>query len=267
ETPFGDHWLRIGTMKLFADGSMGAGSALISQPYPGDESNYGLAIYEPEELNRLICEIDAAGLQIAVHAIGDVANQQVLNAFELARNKNGNQPTRHRIEHAQMVQSQDVERFAALGVIASVQPSHAIDDMRWAEKRIGADLIKDAYRVQSFRDAGVTVVFGTDWPVEPLNPLLGIYAAVTREAIGGGPENGWQPHEKMNLANAIESYTLLPAFAEFSENLKGSLVPGKLADLQVLENNIFEIEPAGWLETKVLLTMVDGKITWREGRI
>lgn len=259
---FGTPMLRIGCLKMYADGSMGAGSALFFEPYADDPGTSGLAMYPEQELQRLILEADAAGLQIATHAIGDKANRMLLNAYEKAIQANAGRDRRHRVEHAQVVTAEDLPRFAELGVIASIQPSHCIDDVRWAEKRIGEKRSHDAYRFRSIYDASAKIAFGTDWPVEPLNPMLGIYAAVTREFPEGGPEGGWHPEEKLTLEQALRLYTQGSAYAEFAENIKGTLAPGKLADLVVLSKNLFEIPACEILETKAELTMVGGKIVF-----
>ncbi len=261
--PFGDDYLRLGTIKLFADGSLGAGTALFFEPYDDDPSTRGIPIYSMEELTELVLRIDSSGFQIACHAIGDQAVHWLLNAYEKAQTTNPWRTNRrHRIEHAQSVTAADLPRFRDLGVIASIQPSHAIDDMRWAEKRIG-ERHWEAYRCASFFKAGVHLAFGTDWFVEPLNPLLGIYAAVTREAPEGGPVGGWHPQEKLSLEQAIRAYTQGPAYAEMQEYHKGTLVPGQLADLIVLDHDIFKTHPQQWLETKVVLTMVGGRVVYQ----
>lgn len=258
---FGDGMLRLGTVKVFVDGSMGAGTALFYAPYADDPSTCGIPIYAEDELYALIQAADGAGLQVAAHAIGDKANTWVLNAFEKAFEKNGKREARHRVEHAQVVLPEDVRRFKKLGIVASIQPSHCIDDMRWAEKRI-EDRVKNAYRFRSFVDAGVRMAFGTDWTVEPLNPMLGLYAAVTREFPEGGPEGGWFPDEKISLEKAVECYTLGSAYAEFQEGVKGSIRAGKLADLVVLDRNLFEIPPKEILDTKVEMTILGGLIVY-----
>lgn len=259
--PFGNDMLRIGTMKVFVDGSMGAGTALFYQPYSDDSTTSGIPIYPEDQLYELIKSIDKAGLQIAAHAIGDKANSWILNAFEKAFQENGRRDARHRIEHAQVVLPEDIKRYQELGIIASIQPSHCIDDMRWAEKRIG-DRVRHSYLFNSFVEAGVKIAFGTDWTVEPLDPMLGLYAAVTREFTEGGPESGWFPDEKITLEQAIEFYTLGSAYAEFQEDVKGSIKIGKLADLAVLNKNLFDIEPKEILETKVDLTILGGKVVF-----
>jgi predicted amidohydrolase YtcJ len=262
---FGHDMLRLGTMKVFVDGSMGAGTALFYEPYSDDPSTSGIPIYPEEELYSLIKAVDKTGLQIAAHAIGDKANAWILNAFERAFEENGKRNARHRIEHAQVVLPEDIKRFGNLGIIASIQPSHCIDDMRWAEKRIG-ERVKHSYLFNSFVKAGVKIAFGTDWTVEPIDPMLGIYAAVTREFPEGGPEGGWFPDEKITLEKAIEYYTLGSAYAEFQENEKGSIEEGKWADLVVLDKNLFEIPPREILSTNVDMTILGGKIVYERRR-
>ncbi len=267
QSNFGNDMLRIGTMKVFVDGSMGAGTALFYEPYSDDPSTCGIPIYEEQELYDFIAAIDKAGLQIAAHAIGDKANTWILNAFEKAFQANGRRDARHRVEHAQVVLPDDIERYRKLGIIASIQPSHCIDDMRWAEKRIGGRA-KHSYLFNSFVKAGVNIAFGTDWTVEPLNPLLGLYAAITREFPEGGPKGGWFPEEKITLAQAVEFYTIGSAYAEFQDHVKGSIQEGKLADLIVLDRNLFEIQPKEILDAKVDLTILGGKIVFqREGSV
>jgi len=260
---FGGPFLRLGTVKLFADGSMGAGTALFFEPYADDPATAGLPIYQEDELNALVMVADKAGLQIAAHAIGAKANYWILNALAKARLKNGPRDSRHRVEHSQVVRLEDVVRFRDMEVVASIQPSHCIDDMRWAEKRIGPR-VKDAYRFASFLKNGVHLAFGTDWDVEPLDPRLGLYAAVSRELPTGGPAGGWHPDEKLSLADAIESYTLGSAYAEFQEKVKGSIVPGKWADLAILEKNIFEIPKKDILRTAITMTILAGKIIFKK---
>ena len=260
---YGDPFLRLGTVKLFVDGSMGAGTALFFEAYADDSSTSGLPIHSQADLNDLVRNADRAGLQIAAHAIGDKANNWILEAFALARKENGVREARHRIEHAQVVREQDLIRFHQLDIIASIQPSHCIDDMRWAEKRIGPR-VADAYRFASFLKSGVRLAFGTDWDVEPLDPRLGLYAAVSRELPSGGPAGGWHSEEKLSLAQAIEMYTLGSAYAEFQENVKGSVTAGKFADMVVMENNLFEISQKEILETPVTMTVLSGKIIFKK---
>jgi predicted amidohydrolase YtcJ len=224
-TGFGDDWLRIGGIKLFADGSMGSGTAAFFAPYADDPTTSGLLIQSPAALEKKVFDADAAGFQVIVHAIGDRANAVVLDIFEKLQQARGARDRRPRIEHAQVVRDADKLRFAKAGVIASIQPSHCIDDMRWAEKRIGPDRVKIAYDFKSFVDAGARISFGTDWFVEPMNPMLGLYAAVTRQFPDGTPPGGWFPEERLTLQQAVEFYTAGSAYAEFAESRKGRLVP------------------------------------------
>jgi predicted amidohydrolase YtcJ len=261
-TGFGDDWIRIGGIKLFADGSMGSGTAAFFEPYADDPATKGLLIQSPEELAKDMREADAAGFQLVVHAIGDRANAIVIDAVEELVRANGLRDRRPRIEHAQVVRESDKARMAKLGIIASIQPSHCIDDMRWAERRIGRNRCAIAYDFRSFVDAGVRVAFGTDWFVEPLDPMIGLYAAVTRQFADGTPPGGWFPEEKITLAQAVEYYTLGSAYAQFAEKDKGSITPGKLADLVVLSQDIFRVEPREILQTKPVLTMVGGRVVF-----
>jgi predicted amidohydrolase YtcJ len=260
---FGSDMLRIGTLKIYADGSMGAGSALFYEPYLDDPSTCGLSLLSAGELNRAILSGDAAGFQLAIHAIGDRANARVLDALDRAYQKNGRRIRRHRIEHCQVVTPADMVRYKSLGVIASIQPSHCIDDMVWAKKRIGYERCKNSYRVGSFIQHGIPIAIGTDWAVESLNPMVGLYAAVTRESISGGPEGGWFPSEKITIEQAIEGYTLGSAYVEFAEHKKGSIEVGKLADIAVLSQNLLDVSPKEYLDTEVLCTIVDGKVVYQ----
>jgi len=261
-TGLGDDWIRLGAIKILADGSMGSGTAAFFEPYADDPKTSGLLLHPVAELERAILRADAAGFQLAVHAIGDRANSLVLDAFEKAAQANPKRDRRFRIEHAQVVRASDLARYKALGVVASIQPSHCIDDMRWAEKRIGHERCRGAYRFKSFLDAGVRVAFGTDWYVEPLDPRLGLYAAVSRELPAGGPAGGWFPEEKIALEDAIDLYTRGSAYAELAEGDKGTLEPGKLADLAVFHRDLFRVPPREILETPVDMTVVGGRVVY-----
>jgi predicted amidohydrolase YtcJ len=264
ETAFGDDWLRIGGIKLFADGAMGSGTAAFFAPYADDPSTSGLLIQSEQALEEQMRQADAAGIQLVVHAIGDRANATVLDIIQKLEHQGALRVGRPRIEHAQVVRDSDKARFKTLGVIASIQPSHCIDDMRWAEKRIGHERVKMAYDFKSFVGAGARISFGTDWFVEPLNPLLGLYAAVTRQFPDGTPRDGWFPEERLSLAEAVEFYTAGSAYAEFTEDRKGRLKPGYLADFIVLSKAIFDIPPGELLETKVLTTVVGGRVVYEQ---
>jgi hypothetical protein len=241
---------------------MGAGTAAFFAPYADDPKTSGLLLHPEDELKTMILDADAAGYQLAVHAIGDRANSLVLDAFEEAARAHGPRDRRFRVEHAQVVRKQDLARYKALGVVASIQPSHCIDDMRWAEKRIGRARSRDSYNVRSFLEAGVPVAFGTDWFVEPLDPRLGLYAAVTRELPQGGPAGGWFPEEKVSLEDALDLYTRGSAYAEFAEREKGTLEAGKLADLVVFAADLLRVPPREILTTPVDLTVVGGRVVF-----
>jgi predicted amidohydrolase YtcJ len=259
-TGLGDDWIRLGALKILADGSIGSATAALYEPFLSNPASKGLLLFTEEELKRMVREADAAAFQLAVHAIGDRANALVLDAFAEAAKANGSRDRRFRIEHAQHVQARDLARFRALGVVASVQPSHCIDDMRFVEKHVGPSRLKDAYRWRSFLEAGVPLAFGTDWFVEPLDPRLGLYAAVTREYPEGGPPGGFEPQEKIALEDALDAYTRGSAFAEFAEDRKGTLAPGKLADLVVFGADLFAGPARAILETPIDLTVVGGRV-------
>jgi predicted amidohydrolase YtcJ len=263
-TGFGDDWVRVGGIKLFADGSMGSSTAAFFDPYTDDSSTRGLLIRPPEELERVIFEADAAGFQLIVHAIGDRANAIVLDAFERLQRERGVRDRRPRIEHAQVVRGSDKARFHQVGAIASIQPSHCIDDMRWAEARIGHERAAIAYGFKSFVDAGAQIAFGTDWFVEPLNPMLGLYAAVTRQFPDGTPAGGWFPEERITMDQAVEYYTLGSAYAELAERKKGTIEEGKLADLVLLSKDVFTVAPREILDATPVYTIVGGRVVYEK---
>jgi hypothetical protein len=205
---------------------------------------------------------DAAGLQLCIHAIGDRAISMTLDMFTQIEKANGKKDRRWRIEHSQHMAAKDFARYAKLGVIASVQPYHAIDDGRWAETRIGADRVKRTYAFRTFMENGVRLAFGTDWSVAPLSPMWTIYAAVTRATLDGKNPAGWVPEQKLTVAEAIEAYTMGSAYAEFQEREKGSITPGKLADFLVLSDDIFKIPPASIKNVKVEATFLGGKLVY-----
>ncbi|MDR3563718.1 MAG: amidohydrolase [Negativicutes bacterium] len=259
----GDSWLRLGGVKGFVDGSLGSTTALFLQPYSDAPDAHGLLIHPPEELAALITAADAAELQLSIHAIGDAANHLLLDLYAAAAAKNGPRDRRARIEHAQHLTPADIRRFAALGVIASAQPYHAADDGRWADRRLGAERVKMAYPFRSLLDAGAGLTFGTDWPVAPLDPLLGIHAAVTRQTLDGSHPDGWVPEQKISLAEAIHAYTAASAFGEFAEQDKGRIAPGYLADLVLLDTDLFALPPADIAQARVACTVSGGKIIYR----
>ena len=261
-TGLGDDWIRLGALKILADGSIGSATAAFFEPFVSNPASRGLLLQAPEELARLVREVDAAGCQLAVHAIGDRSNALVLEAFEKTVAANGPRERRLRIEHAQHVRAADLARYRALGVVASVQPSHCIDDMRFVERHVGPARRPDAYRWRSFLEAGVPLAFGTDWPVAPLDPRVGLYSALTRELREGGPPGGFEPQERLTLEQALHAYTRGSAYAEFTERRKGTLEPGRLADLVVFGADLFAIPPREILETPVDLTIVGGRVVF-----
>jgi len=262
---FGDSFLRIGALKGYADGSLGSRTAYFFDGFDDQPSNHGLLSDEMQPLslmrNRMM-KADQAGLQLCTHAIGDQAISIILDLYGEVVKAHGDADRRFRIEHAQHMAAKDFDRFAQLHVIASMQPYHAIDDGRWAEARIGHDRASRTYAFRTFLNHGVRLAFGTDWDVAPLNPMLTVYAAVTRATLDGKNPNGWFPEQKLTVAETVEAYTMGSAYAEFQENEKGSITPGKLADLVLLSEDIFSIAPTKIRDAKVVKTIVGGKIVW-----
>lgn len=262
----GDAWLRVGMVKGYADGTLGSRTAAMLEPFTDDPHTRGLPQYTDAQLDSLVTTADAAGLQVILHAIGDAANRQALDAFERAMRRNPAHPRRHRIEHAQVLDSADIPRFRRLGVIASMQPTHATSDMRWVATRIGqARAAEGAYVWRSLLRAGATVAFGTDFPVEPLAPVQGIYSAVTRQSREepGTPPGGWLPEQRLSRAEAIRLYTAASAYAEWEEARKGTLEPGMLADLVVWDRDLLTVPPAEILQAEPVLTVVGGRAVFR----
>jgi predicted amidohydrolase YtcJ len=254
----GDEWLRIGGLKGFVDGSLGSHTAAFHEPFDDAPKDRGLLVNTPDDLYRWIAGADKAGLQVMVHAIGDRANGMLLDIFERVANENGARDRRFRIEHAQHLSPVDVPRFSALNVMPSMQPYHAIDDGRWAEKYIG-DRIKTTYAFRSLLDAGATLVFGSDWFVAPPTPLEGIYAAVTRRTLDDRNPAGWVPEQKITVEEALGAYTISAARAGFDESRTGTIAAGRLADLVMLDRNILEIPPEEIRHVRVLMTIVGGR--------
>ena len=260
----GSEYLVLGAAKAFADGSLGSRTAWFFDPYSDDPANRGLPrllMLPPSKMEEAVRGADAAGIQVAVHAIGDRANAEMLDIYARV---GGADAARHRfrIEHAQHLRPEDFARFAKLGVIASMQPYHAIDDGRWAEKRIGHERAQSSYAWRSMLEAGVPLAFGTDWPVAPLNPLLGIYAAVTRATLDGKHPEGWFPEQRLTLEEALRAYTQGSAYAQFAEREKGTIAPGKLADVVVLSDDLFSIAPERIKGARVEMTIVGGKVVY-----
>ncbi|MBI1830380.1 MAG: amidohydrolase [Planctomycetes bacterium] len=260
---FGDLWVQIGFLKDFIDGSLGSSTAKMFAAYENEPGSTGIYVTPLSKLRDNILGADRAGFQVAVHAIGDRGNAELLDIFAEVAKKNGPRDRRFRIEHAQHLRPVDYPRFAKLGVIASMQPYHIIDDGRWAEGRIGKKRCESSYAMRSLLDAGAKVAFGSDWSVAPLSPLLGIDAAVNRRTLDGKHPGGWFPEQKITVGEAIECYTLTSAFAAFQEKDLGSLEPGKLADFVVLSRDILApAERDNIANTSVLMTVVGGKVVY-----
>jgi len=251
-----DNWLRVGGVKLFSDGSLGAASAWMFEPYDDEPETTGLALYSAEELRDILETADQKGWQICIHTIGTRANHEVVHAFDRILKNRGNL-RRHRFEHVQLIRDDDLGHMARLGLLASLQPVHYWDDRRWLVHRIGERRLPLAYRLGSFFRAKIPVALGTDWPVGDLNPLLGIFSAVARNHDLNTPEEG------ISLKAALRAYTSGSAFAEFAENKKGRLREGQLADLVVLSENIFKLPPEEFKNVAVDLTLVGGKVVYQ----
>jgi predicted amidohydrolase YtcJ len=262
---FGTSLLRMGAVKGYADGSLGSATAYFFEPYTDAPQTHGLLSDEMHPASAMLQRLkgaDAAGLQLCIHAIGDHAISMTLDMFAQIEKTNGKRDRRWRIEHSQHMAAKDFARYAQLAVIASVQPYHAIDDGRWAEKRIGPDRIKRTYAFRTFLDNGVRLAIGTDWSVAPLSPMWSVYAAVTRATLDGKNPDGWVPEQKLTVAEAIEAYTMGSAYAEFQERDKGSITPGKLADFVVLSDDIFRIPHASIKNVKIEATYLGGKLVY-----
>jgi hypothetical protein len=258
-------FLHVSGAKGFADGSLGSTTAFFFEPYTDEPASRGLLADEMQPLDEMrarLVAIDKAGEQLCIHAIGDRAISMVLDLFEDVQRANGPRDRRPRIEHSQHLAAKDFARYAELGVIASVQPYHAIDDGKWAEKRIGAERAKTTYPFRSFLDHRVRVAFGTDWPVAPLDPMQTIYAAVTRATLDGKRPGGWVPEQRVSVEEAIEACTMGAAYAEFEEGNKGSISVGKLADLVMLSGDPFRVAPESIATLRVAMTMVGGKVVY-----
>jgi hypothetical protein len=289
----GDVWLRVGGIKMFADGALGSRTASMLQPYVAEPNNWGVAATDPEEMLEKALAASAAGLSLTIHAIGDRANRDVLNVLAEVRRQEAtskwptadsrwqatadeDQPPakpssfvirhsslRHRIEHVQCIHPDDLPRLAQLDVIASVQPIHATSDMRIVDRYWGPERAPNAYPFRRLLDSGAQLVFGSDGPIEPHAPLIGIHAAVTRRRGDGSPgPEGWQGQERITVAEAVDAYTCWPAYVAGEESYRGSITPGKVADLAVLSQDIFRVEPMEIMKTRVELTVVAGKVVW-----
>ncbi len=259
-------WIRFGYLKAFMDGSMGSGTALMFEPYNDEPTTSGLAMWNYDELEKMVVTADKMGFQIGIHAIGDKGNNLILNAYEKAQQLNGKRDSRHRDEHAQTLQESDIPRFAQLGVIPSMQPTHCISDKKFYEKRIGTERSKGAYAWRSLVNAGSILAFGTDYQVEPLNPIEGLYAAVTRKERRGEDGEGWFPEQKLTMEEAIKFYTLGSAFAQFMEDRKGMIRNGYLADIVIVDKDLLTIPENEIMATKVDYTIVGGKVVYESGK-
>jgi len=273
----GDAWIRLGGLKGHIDGIMGTSTARFFEPYTHAPENRGTwrrlmvdengHFVEGQFLDYML-KADSAALQITVHAIGDEANHLLMNYVEALNAQNGPRDRRFRLVHAQVIAPDDFDRLGALGILAEVQPYHLSDDMRWMEERIGHERCRGAYAFQRIQDSGAMLVFGSDWPGTsaaeyPINPMLGLYAAVTRQTLTGEPPQGWFPEQRISMQDALRAYTYNAAYASFEEDLKGSITAGKLADLAVLSQNLLTVDPAEILNTEVLYTVVGGHIVYR----
>jgi predicted amidohydrolase YtcJ len=258
----GDDRLRWGGLKGFVDGSLGSTTAWFHEPYEDDPGTSGLMVTDTAELRGWIMSADAADLHVVVHAIGEYANDWLLDVFEATARTNGARDRRFRIEHAQHLSASAIPRFARLGVLPSMQPYHAIDDGRWAEKRIGADRIQRTYAFRSLLDSGANLMFGSDWTVAPIDPLAGIHAAVTRRTIDGANPGGWVPAEKISVEEALRAYTAANAYGAFMEDRLGTLRVGGLADLVVLSEDLTRIDPIAIGDVRVDYTIVGGEIVY-----
>jgi predicted amidohydrolase YtcJ len=267
EKGFGDDWVKIGGLKGFVDGSLGSSTAKMFDPFVNEPGSTGVFVTPLDKLRRDIIAADREGLSVAVHAIGDRANAELLDIYAEATKTNGPRDRRFRVEHAQHLRPEDYPRFKELGVIASMQPYHVIDDGRWAEGRIGAKRCASSYAFRSLRDAGAKLAFGSDWSVAPLSPILGIDAAVNRRTLDGKHPKGWFPEQRITVAEAVEAYTLNSAYAAFEEKDRGSIEAGKLADLVVLSRDILaEKERDHIADAAVVMTIVGGRVVYESAK-
>jgi len=264
--PLEDNWIRFGWLKGFIDGTLGSATMLVFEPFEDEPEKTGLPQMPYEELEKRVIASDKWGFQVAIHAIGDKANNWILNAFEKAQQVNGIRDSRHRSEHAQFIRENDIGRFAELGVIPSMQPTHCITDKRFAEKRVGLERCRTSYAWRSLLESGARIAFGTDYSVEPLNPMEGLYASVTRKDRLGETGPGWFPEQILSMEEAIELYTLGAAYAEFMEGRKGMIKSGYLADIVIMNDDILTVPHDQIMKTPVDYTIVGGKVIYkREG--
>ncbi|HEU4828896.1 MAG TPA: amidohydrolase [Gemmatimonadales bacterium] len=258
----GDDWIRTAGVKGYVDGSLGSGTALFFEPYADDPSTFGLLVTPEDSLRRWIGAADSAGLQVVVHAIGERANALLLGIFDSVARAHGARDRRFRDEHAQHLRPQDVARFRTIGVIASMQPYHEADDGRWAGKRLGPERVRNSYVFRSLIDSGARLAFGSDWTVAPIDPMLGVAAAVTRQTLDGANPGGWIPEQKISLDEALRAYTVNNAFAVFAEGNRGMLKRGYKADIVLLDRDLTTIRPEDIDEAQVRVTIVDGRVVY-----
>ncbi len=258
----GDDWVRIGGLKGYMDGSAGSRTAFFFEPYADSAGYRGLTQYPEDSMRRWIGAADSAGLQIAVHAIGDRANAILLDIYDSVAKAHGPRDRRFRDEHSQHLRPQDIARFGQIGVVASMQPSHAIDDGRWVEGRIGPVRIKSTYAFRTLLDTHAHLAFGSDWTVASLDPILGIYAAVTRRTLDGKNPDGWVPEQRISVGEALQAYTAGNAYAVFAEGKRGVLAPGYFADVVVVDRNLFAMPPESLTTAKVAVTIAGGKVVY-----
>ena len=254
--------LYMPSVKLYIDGALGSRGAALLADYSDDAGNSGLLFMPPDELEAMVDKALGCGFQVGIHAIGDRGNRVALDALEASMSRHPDNPGRHRVEHAQILTAADIPRFAQLGIIAAMQPTHATSDMYWAEERLGSERVQYAYAWRSLLDSGAHLALGSDFPVEQVNPMLGIHAAVTRQDIKGWPEGGWYPQQVLTREEAVRGFTLDAAYAGFMEKSVGSLEPGKRADFIVLDKDVMQIDAAEIPSIKVLQTWLDGELVW-----
>lgn len=272
----GDEWISFGTLKTHIDGIMGARTAMFFDPYNDNDrenrnwrGSWREYSRDMPSFKQMIVEADKAGIQLRIHAIGDMANFMLMDMLDTLQAVNGNKERRFRLVHAQVIRAEDFPKLRGKNVVAEVQPYHVTDDMRWMEERIGYERCKGAYAFKTLKDNGCILSFGSDWPgtnasYYPVNPLLGIYAAVTRQTLTGEPPEGWFPEQRISLEESLRAYTYGAAYGAFEENIKGTIEPGKLADVVVLDTDLFSTPPEDWLKANISFTIVGGKVVYRK---
>lgn len=264
---YNSSFLHFGSLRGTLDGTLCSRTALLFHPYSDDPLSNGIAQMKQNELNMLVLTADRDGFQVSIDAVGDHGIRMALDSYELTQKINGERERRHRIEHVQVLSQEDIPRFYQLNVIASMQPAHCIEDMQRAKSRIGQERCRSAHIWNTLQENGARLAFGTNWPMVSMNPLIGLYTAVTRRDTLGYPGRSWFPQERITIEEAIKAYTLGAAYAEFREEEKGSIEPGKLADIVILNKNLLEISPKMILNTKVVYTILNGKVIFNRNKI